>query len=244
MIKETLQSLGMTSNEIEVYLTLLKSGLLSVNKIGEKSGLHRQVCYDALERLLEKGFVSYIMENNKKHFQALSPDKIVDYLEEKKETIKGIMPELMKLTTLPREETFVEVVRGKNVVRTILRDVIQTLQKEKGCLMMLGVDESNFLEEDKIAISQYIRDLKRFKLKEKLITKKGAEAYLEGDQSEYRTLVDKNFNPNPMYIYGGKIAYIIWGNPLHGVIIKSNEIFNSNKNYFEMLWKIAQPLKK
>ena len=57
MIKETLKDLGMTENEVEIYLTLLNASELSVNAIGSKSGLHRQVCYDALDRLLEKGYL-------------------------------------------------------------------------------------------------------------------------------------------------------------------------------------------
>ena len=63
MIKETLLKLGLTSNEVEIYLTLLNKGEISVNEIGSSSGLHRQVCYDALDRLLEKGVVSAIQSN-------------------------------------------------------------------------------------------------------------------------------------------------------------------------------------
>jgi sugar-specific transcriptional regulator TrmB len=243
MIKEVLLSLGMTNNEIEVYLTLLKSGSLSVNKIGEKSGLHRQVCYDALERLTEKGFVSYTVQNSKKYFQALSPDKIISYLDEKKETVKEILPNLVNLTKLPREDTFIEVLKGKNVIRTILRDVIKNLKESKGNLMMLGVEETKFMEEDRIVIQQFLRDLKRFKLKERLIARKGAKLYFPGKQSEYRTINNKSFNPNPMYIYGGKIVQVIWGNPVHAVMITNQQVYDSNKKYFEMLWKIAKPLK-
>ena len=74
MIKEQLLGLGLTSNEVEIYLVLLNAGELSVNEIGTKSGLHRQVCYDALDRLVEKGFISYIMKNSKKFFNIISQE--------------------------------------------------------------------------------------------------------------------------------------------------------------------------
>jgi sugar-specific transcriptional regulator TrmB len=244
MIKDVLAGLGMTANEIEIYLVLLKSGQLSVNDVGEKAGLHRQVCYDALERLLEKGFVSYTVQNSKKYFQALNPEKILDYLDEKKELVNEVMPELVKMTTLPREDTFVEVIKGKNVIRTVLRDVINTLKRTKGELLMLGVEETKFVEEDRIAIQQYLRDLKRFGLKERLIAKEGAELYFTGEQSEYRLIGAEHFNPNPVYIYSGKIVQVVWGNPTHAVMIKSKEVFDSNRKYFEMLWKIAKPLNR
>jgi len=240
MIKETLLSLGMTNNEVEVYLTLLKSGLLSVNEVGEKSGLHRQVCYDALERLLEKSFVSYVIQNNKKYFQALNPEKITDYLEKKKEAVQEILPELKKFSLLPKEETKIEVIKGKNVIRTVLQEVIKTLKEKKGELMMWGVEESKFIEEDKVAIQQYLRDLKRFKIKEKLLAEEGAKVYFSEEQSEYRLINQKYFNPNPTYIYGGKVVQIIWGNPNHAILINNKEIYDSYKKHFELLWKNAK----
>ena len=87
MIKETLSNLGMTKNEIEIYLTLLNAGEMSVNEIATRSGLHRQVCYDGLDRLLDKGFVSYVTRRSKKFFKPLYPDKILDYLEERKNLV-------------------------------------------------------------------------------------------------------------------------------------------------------------
>jgi sugar-specific transcriptional regulator TrmB len=119
MIKETLRNLGLTQNEVEIYLTLLNSGELSVNEIGSKSGLHRQVCYDALDRLVEKGFVSYIIKDNKKFFKALNPEKILDYLDEQKQEINSILPDLNAMFVTEKEETEVEVIKGKNVLRTI-----------------------------------------------------------------------------------------------------------------------------
>jgi len=240
MIKTALQELGLTSNEAEVYLTLLRSASISVNEIAEKSGLHRQVCYDALERLLEKGFVTFLVENNKKYFQALSPDRIVDYLEKKKESFQQILPDLKEITLLPKEQTKIEVVKGKNVIRIILRDVIKCLQENKGELLMWGVDESKFLEEDKIAIEQYLRDLQRYKLKERLLAREGAKVFFSGMNSSYRLVNKEYFNPNPVYIYSGKVVQVIWGEPLHAIIISNSEIYDSYKKHFELLWKIAK----
>ena len=178
MIKEALLGLGLTSNETEIYLVLLNWGELSVNEIGSKSGLHRQVCYDALDRLVEKGFISFLINNNKKSFRALHPQKIIDYLEEKKNEIGvkksemiQILPDLTTLFNLHQEETQIELIKGKNVMRTIYNDIIKTLLEKKETLFALGIDERKFLEYDRIAIKQYLTTLKRNKLKEKLLSK-------------------------------------------------------------------------
>ena len=200
MIEEVLSQIGMTGNEVKVYLALLKSGQLSVNEIGTRSGLHRQVCYDALERLLEKGFVSYAVENSRKLFKALEPEKLLEFLEQKKELVKQAMPELSGLARLPKEETIVEVMKGKNVVRAILRDAVKALSEKHGDMLIMGVDEEKFEEEDRIAIKQYISQLKKLRLKERLIARRGAKVYFEGPQSEYRLINPEFFNPNPIYI--------------------------------------------
>ncbi|MFH1439985.1 MAG: helix-turn-helix domain-containing protein [Candidatus Woesearchaeota archaeon] len=246
-IKETLKRLGMTKNEIEIYMTLLNSGELSVNEIGSKSGLHRQVCYDALDRLLDKGFVSFILKNSKKYFKPLNPEKILDYLDEKKDEINSILPELNNIYMKDSEETNVEVIKGKNVLRTIYNDIIKTIKEIKHIkknnhndMLAMGIEETKFLEFDEIGIKQYIDRLKKNKLKEKLLAKESATVFFEGSQSEYRLIPDHMFNPNPTHIYGDKIAIMIWGTPTYGIIIKNKQIADANRKYFQMLWKIAK----
>jgi sugar-specific transcriptional regulator TrmB len=240
MVKETLLKLGMTRNEIEIYLTLLNSGELSVYEIGSKAGLHRQVCYDALDRLLEKGFVSYAKKQGKKYFRPLYPDKILDFLEERKDQVKAILPKLQVMYNLEKEETDVEVIKGKNVLRTIYTDIFRTLNKSKENLYIMGVEETKFLESDRVAIKQHILRIKKNGLKEKLLARESAKQFFSGTQSEYRLIPDNLFNPNPTHIYGDKIAIIIWGTPTYGIIIKNKQVADANRKYFQMLWKIAK----
>jgi len=237
----------MTNNEIKIYITLLNLGESSVNDIGSKSGLHRQVCYDALDRLLEKGFVSYVTKNNKKFFNALNPDKIIDYLEEekyeidkRKKEVTKILPKLKDMFNYEASETNVEVIKGSKVLRTILNDVILTLKGTNNEIYIIGVDETQFFEFDEITFQQYIIKLKKYKIREKLLTKESATKFLSGTQSEYRMVPDNLFNPNPTHIYGDKVAIIIWGKPTYGIIIKNKQVADANRKYFQMLWKIAK----
>jgi len=240
MIKEALKNLGLTNNEAEVYLALLNKGESSVNEIGMKSGLHRQVCYDALDRLSEKGFVSFILKEGKKFFRAMQPERILDYLEQKKQEFSDILPQLGKMMQRQDEDTEVEVIKGKNVLRTMLNDTIKTLIERKETLYVLGVDEERYIEADKIAIKQYINKLKRYKLREKLLAKESSKILFEGEQSEYRFIPDEYFNPNPTHIYADKVSIIIWGRPNYCIIIKSRQVADSYRKYFQMLWKTAK----
>ena len=240
MNKSILKELSLTNNEIEVYLTLLKTGSISVNEIAEKSGLHRQAVYDALDRLLEKGFASFVVKNNKKHFQGINPEKILGYLNEKEDKFKSILPELINLTKLPREDTFAEFFKGKGIVRTVYRDIIKEFEKKSGEVLISGVDERKFIEEDKIALEQHLLRLRKLGCKERVLIKEGDTYFVKGPQTEYRWIEEKSFNPTPIYVYNDKLTTIIWGNPNYAIIIENKNLADAYRKQFNLLWKIAK----
>ncbi len=244
MEKGILKELGLTNNEIEVYLTLLNKGSISVNEIAQRSGLHRQAVYDALERLLEKGFVSFVIKNNKKYFQGIHPEKIVEYLKEKEEKFRSILPDLINLTKLPREDTFMEMFKGKGIVKTVLRDIIKEFEKKPGEVLISGVNEKRYMEEDKIALSQYLKKMRKMKCKERVLIKEGDRYFVEGPQTQYRWILEKAFNPTPIYVYGNKFTIIIWGNPNYAIIIENKNLADSYRKQFNLLWGISKEVDK
>lgn len=243
MDKNILKELGLTNNEIEVYLTLLRSGSISVNTIAEKSGLHRQAVYDALDRLLEKGFVSFVIRNNKKYFQGINPEKILEYLKEKEDKFKSILQDLVNLTKLPREDTFVEVFKGKEVIRTVYRDIVKEFQKNPGEVLISGVDERKFIEEDRIALLQHIKKLQKLKCKERIIVKEDEKYFVEGPQTEYRWISKESFSPTAIFVYNNKLTTIILGNPNYAIIIENRNLADAYRKQFNLLWKISKKIK-
>ena len=87
MLKHLLRDLGLTETEAIIYLELLTLGTTSAGKIVEQTNLHRKNLYDALNRLIEKGLVTYCIENKIKYFQAKNPENLLRFLQEKKQKI-------------------------------------------------------------------------------------------------------------------------------------------------------------
>lgn len=54
MIQQTLEKIGLTTNEIKVYLALIDLGTTLAGNIAKKAKLHRRQTYDALHRLIGK----------------------------------------------------------------------------------------------------------------------------------------------------------------------------------------------
>jgi len=91
--KEVLQKFGLTENEAQVYLILLRLGSATASEITQKSGIHRINVYDILERMQEKGLVSYVMIGKRKHYEAADPKRILEIEEERKKDIQSIIPD-------------------------------------------------------------------------------------------------------------------------------------------------------
>ncbi|MBU1111335.1 MAG: helix-turn-helix domain-containing protein [archaeon] len=244
---EILRTIGLTENEIKIYLYLLKAGSNTAYKISKDTNIYRVHVYDKLEQLMNKGLVTSIYKGAKKHFQATNPNKLKQYLEDKKRTlevqeenINNLMPELEALTLLPREDTFVEVFKGKEGLKYFLKDIIKTKEE----VLVTGIDDAKYQEAIPIFMKQYFRELKLNKIKERIITlkKKGIFLFKQdlAPTTNYRFLEEKQFNPTNTFVYGNKVVLVTWGTPVTAIMIKNKGISETYRNHFEHLWKIAE----
>lgn len=239
MHEEQLKELGLTDNEVRIYLLLLKHGMMNPTEISQKLGLHRGYIYDALERMQEKEVVNTIIEDNKKHFQATSPENLVELLKLRLETFKKIVPDLMKISKLKKEETKVELYRGKRVYRILLKDMISSLKKNEEAYL-IGIDEDILIKEvEPIYLKQYLNTIKSKSIKERIIIKTGGKK-LKDSNLQYKEIDEKYIGKTAQIIYNNKIAIFILGTPYYLIIIENKEVSETYKKQFNILWNTAK----
>lgn len=238
--KGILREIGLTNYEVEVYLALITNGQMSAYELAEKAGLYRQVTYDTLKRLGEKGFVSFVIEGKTKLFKAIDPELILEFLNEKTENFKQILPELRDINESSKQPLSVETYKGDNVVRIALRDIINALKESGGEILCTAVDESVPFSQYETIVEQYERDLLEYKIKERVIIKEGTKGLFHKGTSSYKKVPEKFFNQNPVQIYGDNVQIIVWGNPDYLIIIRNKGVADSYRKQFELLWKIAK----
>jgi sugar-specific transcriptional regulator TrmB len=240
MNKDILKEIGLTEYEAEVYLALLSSGQMSAYELAEKAGLYRQVTYDSLKRLAEKGFVSSVTERKTKLFKAIDPKLILEFLNEKTENYKQILPELVKMSESSKQPLIVETYKGKNITRIALRDIINALKEKGGEILATAVDESIPFSKYKTICDQYERDMFNYGIKERVIIKEWTKGIFQKGTSKYRKIPEKFFNQNPLQIYGDNVQIVVWGNPDYLIIIRNKGVAESYRKQFELLWSIAK----
>lgn len=242
---EALSKIGLSKNEIDIYLALLSYKELSSYEIAQKTGIYRPHVYDKLDVLMKKGLVSEVKKGKKKYFKAADPNNIVYFLEEqmqetneKIENIRKILPKMNSLFESLRERTNVEVYSGKRSIKIFLKDMIKTGENICG----MGTEEENYRNYAPIEIQKYFEELKESGLSERIIIKDKPGAFMfDTPTTKYKKLESKVMQLSETYIYGNKVSIIIWGNPITVIKIEDQNVAKTYKENFEYLWKMAKP---
>lgn len=234
--KEVLQKFGLTENEAQVYLILLRLGSATASEITQKSGIHRINVYDILERVQEKGLVSYVMIGKRKHYEAADPKKILEIEEERKKDIQSIIPELAAQRALGKAPQDATVFKDKRGIMTIFDEM--TRSKTSICLFASGW---GFREKFPKYYDIWHKKLVLNKVKVKSLISKKFKKKLEIPKPlEYRFLPSEYVFPSATLVYDDKVFIIMWtGHPI-AILIRGKEIAASYRKFFEILWKSAK----
>lgn len=238
MVQEFLENLGLTKTEITVYLNLLELNTASASEIAERSKSYRKNVYDALDRLAKKGLVSYAKVEHRRIYNAANPEKLLEFLDVRKRELQSILPQLKAIYKSPpaHEEAFF-VFKGKNGVKSIFEDIA----KSKSHYDKLG-SEVKFKECFPYYYNQYQSRKKESRIRCRVIcssNEKGSVAAKEAF-GRIKFLPSHFLNLATTIIYSHKVAIIIWKDEPIGILMSSEEVANSWKYYFEILWAIAK----
>ena len=106
-IEKQLKIIGLSENEIVMYIALLELGKGTVSQISRKASLNRTTGYDVLNRLSSKKLISISGKEPKQEYVAESPDQIEilirGELERRQSELieaRQIIPELKSMRTI------------------------------------------------------------------------------------------------------------------------------------------------
>lgn len=242
MEKLQFQELGLTPIEGDVYLALLQLGSTKTGPLIKKTELHRATVYDVLKRLMEKGLVTFIIKEKTKYFQAAQPTHFLDLLEEEKKAlqsreayVKKTVQMLKRIREQTRQES-AQIYQGRRGVKTVFEDILNYNDicsfASKGKFgEILG---SYFYQFQKKKRERKIRD--RILINEEL---KGS-AYVQSIHGAIRFLPKEYDYPTATLIYGAKVAIFVFTESPLAFVIESNEVADSYRTYFALLWEKAR----
>lgn len=235
MVHEVLQKVGLNINESKIYLTLLELGPSLAGKLSEKSGINRRTVYDILNSLMNSGLVSFIIRENRKWFKATDPKVFLELLKENQQAFADILPLLQQKNEKSKEKHEATIFRGKKGVITILENLLEhteiwTLGSHGASKRILG---PYFELHHKKRKQKKI--LSKFLLSERL---RGSE-WIKALSAEIKYFGKDYDSTITTAITDKKIAVIVWVDEPVGIVIESKDVCNAFKNYFKILWAVA-----
>ncbi|OGY55677.1 MAG: hypothetical protein A2912_06205 [Candidatus Buchananbacteria bacterium RIFCSPLOWO2_01_FULL_40_23b] len=246
MDETNLLKLGLNRNEAKVYVMLLQLGTASAGQLIKATEFHRNIVYDNLEKLADRGLVTFIIEGKKRLFRPAPPEMITqmfvkeqEELNQRKKVAETIKKEVEKITTQAREAQEATMFQGVNGLKVVFKDTL-TEGKEyyvfgapKSSLEIMG---STYWEnynlkraERKIRIRMIFNDdLREWSYK------------IKSGLTKVRFLPKKFDSITETIIYGNKVAIIVWTQKPIATLIKDKHLAASYKQYFDLLWKQAR----
>ncbi|OGG73929.1 hypothetical protein A3A40_00595 [Candidatus Kaiserbacteria bacterium RIFCSPLOWO2_01_FULL_54_20] len=247
--EDALQQLGLTRNEGLVYLALLKLKSALAGEITAKSGIHRRNVYDSLERLEEKGLVSFTVKNNRRFFQPAPPQRLLELAREKEDKVEKALPELAALFGSASARESVIVYSGVQGYKTLFEDILSTLP-----------ENSEWQSIASYRIAKIIPAFMEFMHKKRTRKKISFRVIYNNDEygsfrarevsgiplTKVRLMQMSNQTPAGINVFGKKCAIgLVTDTDEPIIIVINNEsIAKTFGNFFEVLWKQAKPLGK
>lgn len=238
--KELFKEVGFTDAETKIYLALLEIGPTSAGLIMRKTGLQNSVLHRNLQRLIEKGFISYVEKGKRRIYQSVDPKRIIKDIDEKKNNFEKILPEL-ELLKKPFEKQEAKIFVGLKGFKNALSEFIEGAKKgDEYLIFSLGVEDLEKYEN----IISYYRDFEKIRKSKGIVSKAIAPKSQKQFLRESSKAINIKFVDFPtlldVSIFKNKLLLSSWGEKETFFIVESEALAKSFGNYFESIWEIAK----
>ena len=239
-----LLKVGLTDGESKVYLALSELGSSTVGPIVKKSRVAYSNIYDILNRLIEKGLVSFVIKSKTKYFQAATSKNLLIYLENKekellqqKNELKKILPNLEKIqgSHLSQEA---EIFLGLKGLTAAYEKMLRSRTK-KDEVLYFYIHEEDYAEKSDLFYHSIQHLSKKVKMRG-LANKEYKKSWF-AKKSKFLNVKYVNFPiPGTIDISEDFVLIISWKPEIVGILIKSESIAENLRNYFNKVWKMAK----
>ncbi len=249
MHSSDLERIGLNRNEAKVFLALLKSGPAIASEMVRITGFHRNIIYDNLDKLVERGLVTYINEGGKRRFAVAPPEALnamlerdFSELEARKAVALALMPKISAELSKSRQKQSAMIYRGSKAFKGLLREVISS-----GSYLAMGVSNASVEVLGADFWNNFIMQIRKNKVRERLLLNsdfKIASVPITGPKHTQLRLLPSAANMvTEILVYSHKVAIMVYSDPPIATVIEDKFVRDSFTKYFEHLWAISKPVK-
>ncbi len=245
-----LREIGLTEGESRVYISLLKLGSTTSGPLTDHSRVSRSKIYNVLERLIQKGLVSFIVKEKTRYYQAEDPVRIQQYLDEKEKEFKkqkieidSLMPFLLKQKDSAKVLSEAQIYKGFKGVQAIIEHLYLKLKKGD-TFYSFGLPTTQEEKYHDYWRKDHLRRIKAGMICLALFNQGAAREILKNRNSykgcDARYMPIQIDTPAWILVYKDVTAIILQGEEGLAIEITNKEIADSFKQYFEAFWKLTK----
>lgn len=241
---DNLQSLGLSEKESRVYIDLLGKLIpVGSSKIVRTTGLHGQFVYDALYSLEKKGLVKHSVVKGRKKFEANSPSRISNLIEEKRLLAEKTVDILKTIIKKTPEQEF-EIYQGEDAYIQHQFDMLGKM-KDNGEILIISTDWGELFTKKRMEfLEKYEKHRDQKNISIRFILNEGLRdiSLKAGDSrknTSYRFLPEHQ-SYSGICVFEEFIDFYLMGEPITVFNFKNEKISQGYKNFFNILWDLAK----
>ncbi len=242
-MEKTLRGLGFSEREVRVYLALLELGEVTVGPLAAKTRIQHSKVYQTIEKLIDRGLVSFVIKSKTRYFQAQDPRNILHSLKEKEREFLDILPNLVQLKKKAREPQIARVYEGYKAIRAMFDGLFSALNDAS--IYYVFAFKEEYLQNN--VAKDFLRNI-HLKLAEKRVDDRliAHVSIKKAFLSNYNNIGNLKMRfthmnlPLGLMIIDNKVINWVWGERPTAIEITSTQIAGQYKKFFLETWKLAK----
>lgn len=238
--------LGLNQNEARVYLALAQRVESDAAQIISDTKFHKNIVYDNLEKLIDKGLVTFVLHDKKKIFQAAEPHALAEFLDQealqlqkKQDLAKQLQKEIQELQKQVPSRSTAQIYRGKQGIRAFYAKTL-----EGGDFVVFGGPEESVNVMGETFWLNYDKKRCEKNIHAKMIFSTKLREYAQRIQNKFTTIkffAGEFEHLTETHIQDNRVAIMVWTEEPMLFLIEDQKVAASYEKYFEEMWKKAAP---
>ncbi|HYF04941.1 MAG TPA: helix-turn-helix domain-containing protein [Patescibacteria group bacterium] len=237
---ETLENIGLSSLESQIYLALLPIHKGGIKAISDAAQVKRTSAYYAVESLMKKGLLHIELQGLKKVYVPEHPDKLKELVEIKRDQLIRNFPELIALYNLEGSSGVIKYFQGVEGVRNAYTLLLAQLKPDDYYLSISEVEAWYNTDPDFFEFIRTTRSKKHLTTRI-LVNNTPASLEYKAKETYYRQKVkilpEGTRFPNTITISPSCILFHQVIAPISAILIENPSLIHVHKELFEILWR-------
>lgn len=244
VIEKQLEKLGLSVNEVRVYLASLELGSATRQQLAAKAVVARPTTYVAVEGLMKRGLMSSYKKGKKEYVQAEKPERLLKILEDEKRRLaeresklKLLLPGLESIIAISSDKPevkYYEGLEGLEAMRAVLFE-----SKAKNIYVVGTADNyEKVVPEESVALHNF-RLKKSGIVGRQIVLSEKARRPIKAFSPKWEFRVMKNSKASEageMAIFGDYLSMIVYLDRPYGCLFRSKELATTARALFNAVW--------